>query len=566
MKEESEPHPEALEGKPDLSLLALCSFILAVPWLYEGTTDQHRARVILASLPFLLLSLVHLRRLKIPALFDRTARLGGIAIFVGLVVSAILAERSTIAWLRVLELCWAGSVVYCVACYVVNRPKGIIYIIAAIAGAYCISNIRLYIEWIQTPGDPRARDWTFAIPGYFHFRNLGFAAAPALVVFAWLPFCKQVQELSDTKKRLSVLLLWVVATVGWGVLGWSGSRAGVLSAFVGIGALAYFTKGRLPWGKLFTFSLSSCVVGAGISIPFTPLQGGSWGALRIVGRVATASSGSVDSYSSGRLTVWLDGLSRWAENWLWGIGPDQYASQPQLPNRLLEPHNAVVDVALESGVLGLLGFVLVVVFVFRLLKLSKRGELLPIIASLVLSYGVYSMVDGTLVWTLPLAYISVLLGTFFGVSAKEGGMVVEKRPVGRFVLPSLSAVTLLSSIVFCFVHFQAFWLRDRVPSQTSFEALSLYRFPATTWGANNWLSEWERRGEGDLDSWYKMLIDESPAPYFYRIEYGYYLIRQNRLVEAKDELESALDIAPLGVRPGLEKKHGPVLRKLDAVL
>lgn len=567
MNNKSETNRDSSLPKLNFSTAVLGAFIVAVPWLYEGTTDQHRATVILVSLPFLLLTVFRFRGENPPALLSNFAKLGLGAMILGLVLSASFAERSTIAWLRVLELCWAGTMVYCVARNIASRPVSVFYIIAAIACAYCISNVRLYFAWIQVSGDPRALDWTFAIPGYFHFRNLGFAAAPALVGLAWLPFSHQVRALPEAKKRLVTILLWLVSAVGWGVLAWSGSRAGVLSIFVGVTALAYFSKEEISKLKLVSFSFSACVIGGAISIPFTPHQGASWGGLRIIGRATSVlDGGTVDEYSSGRITVWLDGLSRCLDNWLLGIGPDQYASQPRLPNRLLEPHNAVVDVALESGLLGVLGLCLLVVFVFRILRVSKRGGACAVVGALVLTYGVYSMVDGTFVWTLPLAYISVLLGALFGLAStaqKERAPLFSfEGAIARSVLP----VALLCFVVFYYVYFQSQRLQQAAPDSDSMAARLLYRFPATTWGVNRWLAEWEKGGTGDLEAWYDMLIDESPAPYFYRIEYAYFLIRQNRLAEAREELVAALAIAPEGVIPRLEEKHGPILRKLNEVL
>ena len=547
----------------DLNGLALFGFIVAVPYLYEGTTDQHRAMVILASLPFMLISILSFRSCVLIRRNDKPLAYGVLAILFGVVASAFLAERSTIAWIRVLELFWAFGLVVCVAHSVAVRRARVFYVLVAIAVAYCVSNFRLYLQWVAVPGDPTKMDWTFSLPGYFHFRNLGFAAAPALVCLAWLPFSSLIKAAPSNCRTILQTMLWVLLAIGWGVLVWSGSRAGVLGAFVGLGAVVFYLRKLIPMLRVLSFSLLACLVGSVVSLPFT-VQQDSWGVLRIIGLASkNPVTQSVDAYSSGRITIWLDGLSRWADSWFWGIGPDQYASQPALPARILEPHNAMVDVVLESGIVGLCGLLLVVVSIFTVLKRFGRSEPESVVSSLILSFGIYSMVDGTLVWTLPLTYICILLGCFYGLDSRVSETEITRKFFSGLSRGLAVAVVLPCVGVFGYVYYQSKNLASPAPDPNSFAARSMYYFPATTWGINSWLTAWEKQGVEDLDAWHAMLISGSPAPHFYRIEYAYFLIRHNRLAEAKYELEKALEIAPISTLNRLKSKHGAMVEALE---
>lgn len=558
--------PNVFKGRGGVGFFALIGLVVAVPLIYTGTTDVHRARVILAGLPFLIVSVFEYSKHGPRLALSTIACIGSALLGVGLVVGAFRSPHQVAAWIRIIELVWCFCMVVFVAHGVARRPGRILVLLFAIAASYCISNYRFIIEWLSLE-NPRSRDWAFSIPGYFYYRNLGFAAAPAILILSWLPFSEWVGRLELSRKRVVQVMACGAAILGWGVLAWSGSRAGFFSAFAGLFIVAVLGRDRFsPFGFIGA-SIGIMLIGSIASIPFTPDEG-SFGFLRIISRAVSSADGvSVSEYSSGRTVIWMDALERLRSSWLFGLGPDQYQYQPSLPSRILEPHNIFINVLVEGGLFGLVGFCLIVFAVLRILLKARVGEAKLLLMGLAALFAAYSLVDGTFVWTLPLVFQAIVIGCCFGLS---GGCSEGQSRTLQLLLKAKQLVFSLTMIAFVAMGsltlYQARALVFQKPSPDSFAARSVYEFPATTWGVTSWLSEWEENGYEEIDRWYIMLIEESPAPFFYRIEYGYYLIRNKRPVEALSQLERALKDAPLASLGRLHAQHDPIIGDLKSFL
>src|SRR5690606_1733002 len=100
----------------------------------------------------------------------------------------------------------------------------------------------------------------------------------------------------------------------------------------------------------------------------------------------------------------------------------------------------------------------------------------------------------------------------------------------------------------------------------SWIAKSVYVFPGATWGALGWMRGWEEAGEFAVaDEWFKRLIEEGPAPHYYRIEYGYFLTRNGRFAEALAQLERGIGDAPLSSADRLATRNQALLEQLRQV-
>lgn len=537
----------------------LCGLILGIPILYAGTTDMHRARVSIAAAVFVLISVLGADKWKNSKRPEELwIHWGTLALISSLAIAALFAERELIAWIRVVEIC----LVLCVAAFVrrivSENTSATIYILLAIVLSYTYSNYRLLLEW-WTINSPESRNWAFSIPGYYYYRGLGFASFPALLVLAWLPLSGLSARFRYLNHPLGWSLIWGLSFLGWAVMAWSGTRAGFLSSAVGLFVLVWFKRKELNWIKMGLFWGTSSVLGSIASIPFTPNEG-SFGFLRILGR--STSTGSVNEFSSGRLEIWIDAIKRMDGNWLLGLGPDQYQSQPALLSRILEPHNLIVNALSEGGLFCVLGLVLIGVGCIICSRRSSESQYQSILIALLAGYLIYSMLDGTLNWTLPLYTISILLGCLLGLPENTTRRVkgrAESSKLLRYFSLGIGVVSMgLSTLVFV----QGRALLQPAPTRESAMARYLYTLPATTWGINAWLTEWEEKEASGLDKWYVLLIQKSQAPFFYRIQYGYYLVRRERPLEALVQFESALTEAPRASLSALEKAHGPLIAAL----
>src|SRR5690606_10227702 len=144
-------------------------------------------------------------------------RYGFAMLMAGLLISAFQAEHQAAAWLRVLEIMWCGCLFYAAARLVATDKRLVFVILVAMVVAYSLSNFRLILQWMFLE-DPRAKDWAFAIPGYFHYRNLGFAATPALIILAWLPFSARLAALEGSRRKVAHYAIFGFTVLGWAVL------------------------------------------------------------------------------------------------------------------------------------------------------------------------------------------------------------------------------------------------------------------------------------------------------------------------------------------------------------
>jgi O-antigen ligase len=146
----------------------------------------------------------------------------------------------------------------------------------------------------------------------------------------------------DARAAHRVILL--VATVPLlAVLVWSGSRGAALGLLVG--ALVAMIARRAWWWLVG-------VVSAAIAVSVGVLVGAPW-------LLDRAQYGDI---TSGRITLYLELLERWAESPVLGIG---YRLADTANRFELPAHNILLGVLVETGVLGFAAFVALLVLLFR---------------------------------------------------------------------------------------------------------------------------------------------------------------------------------------------------------
>jgi O-antigen ligase len=251
------------------------------------------------------------------------------------------------------------------------------------------------------------------LPYHSHIRHLGYHGTVA--ASAGLAFSLLVPRF-----RLVGLFLSTLALFG---LIYFGSRGALLTWIVFVSAAVFFGVDRK---RLLLTAIVTLFVAwlAATSV-------GSFKAKHI-GTVAdrSVSTASVDS----RLHLWQGALQAIKERPLFGYGPEGYQTSRCCAPGHVQAHNAVLQITIECGVIGLLAFAWLAKLtigdaLIRLYRQKKSGDaIIPgraLVASLIVSLLAYSMVDGILYHVVPLLILSILCALLFSI--RDGGDALGKR-------------------------------------------------------------------------------------------------------------------------------------------
>lgn len=130
-----------------------------------------------------------------------------------------------------------------------------------------------------------------------------------------------------------------------------------------------------------------------------------------------------DRASSGRLGIWIRSLEYWygdgtdLRRIVFGAGPDSFRLD-QLHPKLVQPHNSLVQAAMEFGLLGVALLMYLVFQAVRLLiRSAKHGvQMQCLISCAILSMLFYSLFDGVLYHAGPLLICTLLSAYLFSSS------------------------------------------------------------------------------------------------------------------------------------------------------
>ncbi|MFP4541678.1 MAG: O-antigen ligase family protein [Opitutales bacterium] len=523
----------------------------AATLLSAGTTDFYRARMLLVLLPFVAIVMSGwsgARAVGLPSWM----RWGAGLVFGGYALSLLFAGvHWPLALVRCVELGLWLLVALSVARLVATAPRLGWVFVAALGAAFLISAGLVAVR-VLTLEDPARHPWAVATPGYFHLRHLGHFAAPVLVL-------GHAALAAGAHHRWGRWLIGLALVVGWAALFWSGSRAGVLATVGGLAGLAFLQdwaqRRFLLWTTVVVF-----VVGALLSIAFVPAHP-SLGVFRMIEASAQIEEGA-DRFASGRLALWGDAFARLREHPILGLGPDQYRFAAGLPARVFEPHNAVLQVWLEGGLVALAGFALLVLgFLREAWSPASRSPLGRAAVGALLALLVAGLADGIAYKTISSLAGAACLGLWLGaIGAKP--LAAHWGRLARVATWSLLAGGLAGFGLTAW-HYTA--LQREAPACDSFLVRSVRAFPTETLGMLNWLRAWESEDAAcDLEDWYEWLMAEAPAAYFYKIHYGFYLARQGEAETALALVDEGLAETPANLRPRFAERYAEARAALEA--
>ena len=104
----------------------------------------------------------------------------------------------------------------------------------------------------------------------------------------------------------------------------------------------------------------------------------------------SSNAQAIDAATAYRLTLWRTGARIFADHWLTGIGPRgfrhiyaDYAAPDdfwikRIGSGQTHPHQFMLEIAIESGVIGLAAFIAFYVLLLRLLSRPTTGRVVPV--------------------------------------------------------------------------------------------------------------------------------------------------------------------------------------------
>jgi O-antigen ligase len=186
---------------------------------------------------------------------------------------------------------------------------------------------------------------------------------------------------------LSALPLYVIIVME--------SRDSILSAAIAGLIIIGYRVWRLGWKKLRPFVALGLLGGpiACISLYFVGIDlfGHAYNAFENLFMFNDAHRG-INSGASGRVDLWNAAFNLWQTHPLFGVGFK--GQQQMMPDQALS-HNAYLGVLAEVGLVGFVGYMLIVgTALYRTLKLGARGlSHYPQRVAILISYLVYGMLE-----------------------------------------------------------------------------------------------------------------------------------------------------------------------------
>ena len=275
----------------------------------------------------------------------------------------------------------------------------------ALGIAHCIALWVVLHAWFTLNGElSTGAKW---LPYHSNIRHLGYHGMIGAS-------CGFLLGLWGGRLRLAGYLIALFALFG---LVYFGSRGAVISWIVAVFMMALCRKSWRILGVAALLLLLAIYLAEKTGVWWKP------GPMTLMDRMGTEEGFT----SSGRLEVWIQALQAIAQHpWL-GYGPDGYTLSRCCHPRLVQVHNAILHVLLESGLLGLLVFGLLVKktlwspihWVFSRWRKNTLPESISVLTSVLAGLMAFSMVDGIFYHVVPLTIFAILIVLFSGAVEKH---------------------------------------------------------------------------------------------------------------------------------------------------
>lgn len=393
----------ALRPGPVL-VLAILSLPLAFVYLIEsflvirGVQD---ARVAVCLMELFFVGALHVdgRYARTPS--PSMSRMAGwlfLAWLASASISVMLSDHLMHAAIRQAEWICHSLFAYSLWTFLRREAAQAQWILLMIPFGFFLTGLILLMAWFSHP-TPAEYNWFTATPIFGHIRYVGYYALAGLV-FSMSPLLGFGRKTSRGER----LLAGAAMTFCWAFLFWTGGRAALGAAAVGAVLFFWFAR-RKQRGWVAGISLFAAAAGAWLSTLFR-VNDARMGFFQSIER--TASAGSANALSTGRLDIWTATVEALQDNLWFGLGPEGYLFL-ETKTFGVHPHNLLLQFLTEWGLVGTIFFVALLALVFRAALVNLRRETRPLhrtaritAIALLAAFTIHSLVDGLYYHVVPL--------------------------------------------------------------------------------------------------------------------------------------------------------------------
>lgn len=492
----------------------------------------------------------------------RSAYLLAFAWLVWSSLAVVQAEHVAIALVRQSE--WLAHGVFGLSMWVflASYPERARHVAGLVVAGFVIYCALLLAFWLRQV-EPESYRVVHGLPSFGHMRTFGYFVLVALIL------CYQPALRGARAGGVApIAVAAACATVAWCFLFWAGGR-GPLVAFLASAAVLALAGVHVVRKETVAVTAASAPLGALLSMPISFPGLGIGRLLRTAGGLDGTGADSLDSFSSGRIDLWLDSLPGSAREVLVGIGPDNFVFHvaPE-HSHLAQPHNVVLQTVLEWGMPGALLFFTLLAWGLMAARRGLRGQAdegwAPRAAGLwlVVALAGFALVDGTLYHSYPLMFAAAALALALQPRVADGPATAGRRlPRGAVAAcaPVVIAVMALHGAS------QHALYAEGTPQPESWRVRALKAFPSAAalpgfdWIAMAWSFEWADRGEAGVCEWMAWAHSQSRWPWQMPFIYGTALIDAGRGEAGRALLREAME----GVSPRVQTRAVRELPELN---
>lgn len=357
-----------------------------------------------------LAAVVHLIVHRRPFVLQREQHIWPLYFVLCIVVSSMLAGDQFAAWVRF--RLYFSVVLFAGVAYLWFRSSGeriAPLVLAVIACVHCA--ILLLVLMASVDANPaRVIDMSW-VPYHAHIRHVAYhgmiAACAGTSVY-----------LIGGPLRLLGLFVATVALFG---IAYFGARGALLGWGIFVVLITYFAQRR---GRVFVLCISMLLA----AWVFSGYVNEHLRASPFTGSLTTRMESVASTTSStGRTKIWLDALRASLNHPFLGYGPDGYLSSRCCLSGSVQPHNSIVQLQIEFGLMGLIGaLALFFSYLWGPLVASVKERVLGsvnirqscLLATLIGICG-FSLIDGLFYHVVPLLLSATLFVLFQAGRAEE---------------------------------------------------------------------------------------------------------------------------------------------------
>lgn len=281
-----------------------------------------------------------------------------------------------------------------------------------IVGFVAYSVLLLAFVWMNWG---RPIDWVRALPGVLHIRHVAIYAAAITGMSIGL--------LASGQNRLEKTLGFVVATLGFALGWWTGSRGMVLSV-VGATLVAGILHPQMRVVRVLGSAALSLMI-AIAAVAWIPVPNS-----RMMGVARTIAATTEHEITTGRTQIWANVMHAISRQPVFGYGAGQMPIVAPY-GTMGQPHDLVLQILLDWGFSGLACVLLAAFFYVRGAIRAFRAESACITAPLMamLSLLLLSMIDAAMYHVLPVSIFVACAGMIAAqTSLDHEGQIPPKTP------------------------------------------------------------------------------------------------------------------------------------------